>query len=283
MSPTSANPLVKHFRQPAIYLKLPSHGKFYLENTIDLPITGEIPIYPMTVKDELTLKTPDALMNGTSMVDMVTSCCPNIKDPWAIPTCDMDAIFIAIRIASYGPGMDISAECPHCRARNEYTIDLRTVLDRVRSAEIYNYPVKIQNLTFRFKPQAYKDLNQNNIIAFEEQRLVDNIVLNNEMPQEEKVKLFNNSFAKLRDMNLRVVANSIDSITTEEGVIVNDFNMIMEFLDNSGRDTYSTIKDHVAKIIDQVKLEEMQLVCDEEPCGKQFASKLEFDQSNFFA
>ena len=105
------NPLAKHFRQPAIYLKLPSQGKFYPPDGIELSITGELAVYPMTVKDELTLKTPDALMNGEGMADVIRSCCPGIKDPWTIPSVDLDVIFIAIRLASYGKGMDISATC----------------------------------------------------------------------------------------------------------------------------------------------------------------------------
>ena len=58
MTNPASNPLFKHFRQPAIYLKLPSEGQVYPDGTIDYPVTKEIPVYPMTVKDELTLSTP---------------------------------------------------------------------------------------------------------------------------------------------------------------------------------------------------------------------------------
>ena len=136
MSNPATNPLFKHFRQPAIYLKLPSGGKFYPPGAINFPPTGEIPVYPLTVKDELTLKTPDALMNGQGMAEIIKSCCPNIIDPWSMPIVDVDAVFIGIRLASYGPGMDITTTCPHCKERNEYTVDLRTVLDRVKVATI---------------------------------------------------------------------------------------------------------------------------------------------------
>ena len=45
---TENNPLQKYFRQPAIYVKLPSDGKFYPEGTLEMPVNKEIPIYPMT-------------------------------------------------------------------------------------------------------------------------------------------------------------------------------------------------------------------------------------------
>ena len=236
----------------------------------------------MTIKDELTMKTPDALMNGSSMADLVTSCCPNIRDPWSVPTVDMDAIFIAIRMASFGPGMDIRVACPHCQNTNEYTLDLRTVLDRIRPATVYETPVRIGQLQFQFRPQRYRDVNQNNIVSYEQQRLVDNIIQNQELPQDEKVRLFNESFEKLRDLNLKIVANSVDSITTDDGIVVTDYTQIMEFLDNVGRDTYSAIRENVTQIIDQVRLEEIKLTCTEEACGKNFTNRLEFDQANFF-
>ena len=85
MANPAENPLFKHFRKPSIYLKLPSAGQFYTPGSLDLPVTKEIPVYPMTVKDELTLRTPDAVLNGQGMVEIIKSCAPNIKDPWKMP------------------------------------------------------------------------------------------------------------------------------------------------------------------------------------------------------
>jgi hypothetical protein len=96
------NPLQQYFRQPAIYVKLPSQGKFYANNTLDLPPTGELPVYPMTAIDEITYRTPDALFNGQSTVNVLQSCVPNIKNGWAVPAMDIDTLLVAIRIASYG-------------------------------------------------------------------------------------------------------------------------------------------------------------------------------------
>jgi len=282
MQSASSNPLSKHFRQPAIHLTLPSAGKFYPEGTLELPLSGAIPVYPMTVKDELTLKTPDALLNGSGMMDVVKSCCPNIKDPWSMPTLDIDPVFIAIRIASYGHGMDITAECPHCGTKNEYTIDLRVVTDNIKKAN-FDAPITIDGLVFRFKPQQYKDINQNNIITFEQQRLVDNIVLNDDLTQEEKLKQFNVSFEKLRQLNIKVIANSILSITTEDGTVVNDDAQISEFLGACSRQIYTSIKETVEKLIDANKVEPIRVVCENEDCGKEYTSQLTFDQANFFA
>ena len=93
---TTTNPLRKHFRQPAIHLRLPSGGSFYPQGTIIMPANGELPILPMTAVDEITSRTPDALFNGSAVMDIIGSCVPNIRDPWAIPATDITALLIAV-------------------------------------------------------------------------------------------------------------------------------------------------------------------------------------------
>lgn len=60
------NPLQQYFRRPAIYIKLPSDGRYYSDGILSMPENHELPVYPMTAIDEITAKTPDALFNGTS-------------------------------------------------------------------------------------------------------------------------------------------------------------------------------------------------------------------------
>ena len=91
IKPTGANPLMKFYRQPKIYLALPSKGHWYPEGSLDMPDNGELPVFAMTAKDELTLKTPDALLNGAATVELIQSCIPNIKNAWQMPVLDLDA------------------------------------------------------------------------------------------------------------------------------------------------------------------------------------------------
>ena len=63
MSQTNPNPLSQYFRQPVIYIKLPSNGKFYPPGTLDMPANNELPVLPMTAIDEITYRTPDALFD----------------------------------------------------------------------------------------------------------------------------------------------------------------------------------------------------------------------------
>ena len=108
----SSNPLAKYFRQPKIYISLPSQGKYYPPGVLVETENGEYPVYSMTARDELTFKTPDPLFNGQATVDVIQSCFPHIKDAWRIPSIDMDAILIAIRIATFGEDLDIDIKIP---------------------------------------------------------------------------------------------------------------------------------------------------------------------------
>jgi len=51
----NSNPLSGHFRQPSIFLKLPSEGRYWQPNSINLPANGEVGIMAMTTKDEIML------------------------------------------------------------------------------------------------------------------------------------------------------------------------------------------------------------------------------------
>lgn len=279
MTQQQSNPLAKHFRQPAIYLSLPSKGKFYAEGTLDLAVTGTIPVFPMTVKDELTLKTPDALMNGEGVINVIKSCCPSIKDPWSIPAPDLDAIFIAIRLASYGQGMDITTSCPHCEAHNEHTVDLNVLLNNYTPCD-YSETLTVDDLVVSFKPQLYKNINDSNIVNFEQKKLISNIV-DADIPDEEKRALFDTSFARITDLNVSMVISSIASITTSTEVVT-DVGMIKEFLDNCSRQAYKAIKDKIEELAKKNTVAPVNLKCEDEDCLKEYTAPLTFDQSNFF-
>jgi len=276
-----ANPLTKHFRQPAIYLALPSRGRFYPDDGIELTATGTIPVYPMTVKDELALKTPDGLLNGQAVIDVIKSCCPAIRDPWEMPAVDLDPIFIAMRLASYGKGMDFNTKCPHCKETSEYAIDLNKILDTLSTAD-YSKLFVLDGLSIKFKPQKYKNMNRISMINFEQDKLIQNVINNETLSEEEKMTQFKVSFERIRQLNIDLVIDSIDSITTKQGEMVNDRGMIEEYLNNCSRQVYEDIKKAIEELVDAYKIKPLELTCSSDECGKPFTTTLTFDQSNFF-
>ena len=121
----TSNPLQQFFRQPAIYIRLPSDGQHWPPGSLNMPANHELPVYPMTAIDEITYRTPDALFNGQSTISVIQSCVPNIKNAWHMPGIDLNSVLIAIRVASYGHNMEVDSSCPSCESLGEYVTDLR--------------------------------------------------------------------------------------------------------------------------------------------------------------
>lgn len=214
------NPLTQYFRQPSIYIKLPSQGQNYPAGTLDMPANGELAVYPMTAIDEITYRTPDALFNGQATVNVIQSCVPSIKDGWIIPSVDLDTILIAIRIASYGHEMEFGTTCPACNNTSENTVDLRTVMD-ILSAPDYNTSITYRDLEIFFRPLTYKTLNDNNQLQFEQQKLLQ-VIPDATVSDTDKMTALTAAFKKLTEITVHSLALSIVAIKTP-GALVNEF------------------------------------------------------------
>lgn len=279
MGTLSNNPLAKHFRQPVLYAKLPSNGRWYPDGTLNLPVTGEVPIYAMTARDEITMKTPDALMNGASTVHVIESCCPSIKDPWKMPLVDLDTILLSIRIASYGNSMEFTTVCPHCGTTVEKGLDLGVVLSKI-SLGNWDKPILIDELEINLKPQSYEEYNKNNLTNFEEQRILQ-VVRDQDMPDEEKTKQFNELFTRLIETGIGQVSRSVASIKVDD-TVVTDPVFINEFLNNCDRRVWEAIKTELENIKKQNNYTDLNIECTGEECKKEFVTPFVFEQTNFF-
>jgi hypothetical protein len=271
------NPLKQFFRQPAIYLRLPSDGRFYPDGTLDLPPNKELPIYPMTAIDEITYRTPDALFNGAAVVAVIQSCVPNIKDAWQLPNCDLDTILTAIRIASYGHNLDVDTRCPHCENEATYGLDLRSVMDKLTSPD-YNKSITYQDLEIHFKPMNYQQVNENNSLQFEEQKIISAMPDAN-IDNAEKLAMLNAALKKITEVTVDALAHSIASVRTPDA-LVTDYNHIREWLSNSERELFNRIKDHIIDLKKASELQPMVVKCAN--CEQEFKQSFTLDMANFF-
>ena len=150
------NPLRKYFRQPKVYITLPSKGVFYPADAINIPEGNEFPVFAMTAKDELTMKTPDALLNGAATVEIIKSCVPNILNPWKMPSIDLDAVLIAIRVATYGETMEITTKVPGTGEDRAFSVDLRQLLNKLVTNE-YKTEVTVNDMNLKTRPLTYRE------------------------------------------------------------------------------------------------------------------------------
>jgi hypothetical protein len=280
MTATTLNPLAKHFRQPAIYIRLPSQGKYWPPEALDMPLTNSIPVYPMTAKDEIILRTPDALLNGQGVVDVIQSCCPSIKNAWLMPSMDADAVLIGIRIASYGNQMDMDVNCPACDHQHAVAVDLSYVNDR-QTVPDYSQPVTCdEDISIQLKPQQYSSVNNTNQIRYEEQRVIDALG-DADMPEEQKLETYARHLQRIVDLNLEILINSIDHVQASDGTAVYDPAFIREYLENCSADVVHKLQDALEQITANSGLPKLENSCPE--CSEPYAIPLEFDYANFFA
>lgn len=270
------NPLRQYFRRPAVYIKLPSGGKYYGPDVIEPTETGEFPIYPMTAIDEISARTPDALFNGTAVAELIKSCIPNIKDPWSINSIDMDAVLIGIRAASGGETLDIESSCPECETVSTYGVNLIAVLGSLQPGD-YNKPLEIGNLKLKFRPLLYKEMNQAAMAQFEVQRAFNNAYSIED--DEERNAAIKGSLEKITLLTMDILSQTIEFVETPNG-IVDDKSFILDFLKNCDRDIYVQVRDFSSTLKENTEIKPADIVCSN--CNHQYQQPYAINPTDFF-
>lgn len=284
--PLQPNPLAGFMRQPKIYIRLPSSGQFWPEGSLNLTETGEFPVYSMTAKDELMLKIPDAVMSGQAVVDVIQHCIPNIKNAWHVPSIDLDAILIAIRLATYGEKMNTPLNLGN-DFEMEYSVDLRIVMDSLMNQVTWESAVPVNpDLTVYVRPMNYKQISESALKTFETQKILQ-IANDSKMAEEEKLRAFKESFKKLTELTIGMVEGSIYRIDSSAGSTENPQH-IREFIDNADKDIFQVVQQHLEKLREANTLKPITVAVTEEMRehgynGDTIEIPLVFDPSTFFA
>jgi hypothetical protein len=270
------NPLKKYFRQAKLHIALPSEYKFYPPGSIDVPETGELEVMSMTAKDELSFKTPDALLNGQATVEVIQSCIPAIKNAWIMPSIDIDAALVAIRMATYGEMLTMTTKVPVTGEEREYELNLRDVLDNFSNL-VYENVVQVNDLTIYLRPLTYQEFTKNALKTFEEQRIFN---LVNEL------QAFTNSFTKLTQLTVDMIVQGIDKIVVGEDEVTNRAH-IQDFMKNADKEFFNRVMAHLNEQKEKYTIKPLEVRSSPEDiengAPETFKIPITFDQSNFFA
>ena len=281
----NTNPLQKYYRQPAIYIKLPSGGRYYTKDVFTPTETGEIPILPMTAKDELTFKTPDSMINGQATVDVIKSCVPNLLDPWKMVNYDTDAVLLAIRIATFGETMDINYTPPAMDVPQTTSVNLPALLEDLGKVVIEDYATTSKGFKVKIQPLDYKTLTKVQIAKFEQQKMYGTIN-SSTLTEEQKQTAFNKSFETLNTVNFSLLLDSIQEITTPDGATVSDKQQILDFVNNADTTTIREIEEKLSALRLQAQIKPVKIKATDEQIKKgvqaTFEVPITFDNSNFF-
>jgi hypothetical protein len=271
------NPLRQYFRRPAVYLKLPSNGQGYAPGVIEATETGELPVFPMTAIDEITARTPDALFNGIAVTELIKSCVPSIKDPWAINSNDLDAILIAIKAAAGGENLELESICPKCAEPSTYALNLIGVLATLKAAN-YEKLLELNDLTIKFRPLSFKEMNEGAMAQFEIQKMFEN--LNNIEDVDQRTAASNEALKKITELTMELLCRTIEYIETPNAR-VEETAYILDFLQNCDRTTYVTIRDYNTELKASTELKPMDIKCTN--CGNEYSQSYTLNPSDFFA
>lgn len=281
MEPTvqQNNPLKQYFRQIKMYLKLPSGGNYYKAGVIELNENGEVGVLPMTGKDELVLKNPDALLNGEALIEVLASCIPALKQPRALLTNDIDVLITAIRYATFNDSLETMLKCPKCTVENKFKLDLQYALDNMAELDS-EYIINLDSgLSVFIKPYSFPDLLKGLHAQFEQTKLA-RAIENESLTDEQRSAILVKGFKEVAITKFDLITSSIIKVVDERNnVNVSDSKYIKDFLQNIDKKSLDSIHDLIVKINEIGIKRTFTAKC--EKCEHRWESEIDFNPVNF--
>jgi len=279
----AANPLSQYYRKPGTYIELPSGGRYY-KLTPKLSDTNELAVYPMTAKDELALKNPDALLNGEALKQVIASVCPDIKDVSEIPAPDIDAILVAMRMTSYGDDMEIDVMhgCEESEGKSQrVTVGLGSVLSTLKAIPETMGTVTLANeVVVRLRPYTLEAQSRLLRVQFNTMRSLQGAEANENSTIEQKADIANRGYDQLVVLSQDILAASIISVTLPDGNEVTNFNHIHEWIKNLDRASNERLDEEIKAFGKFGITRTLEVTCDH--CKNKFTTDMLFDPTSFF-
>lgn len=278
---TQKNPLVGYFRTPKLYVSLPTQGKFYQDDVIDWPESGELAVYAMTAKDELVMKNPDALLNGEAVANVIASCVPAIKKPRSLIGNDVEVILIAIQSATYGDEVTIKEKCPECKTETEVMASIDAVLSTMTLLEkSYIFDTR-DHLKIEVRPFTYESTVKAGISSFKSVRSLQSLA---QITDEfQRLQTFSENFKQIAALNFELLIDSVASVkghgANGEPFLVTDRRNIAEFLENCDAEVGKLVESKVAEV-NKIGIDKtVNIKCTN--CEHEFSKEIGFDPVNF--
>lgn len=274
------------YRTVKTYTQLPSRGAFYDDSVIDTTkLSNEVAVRSMTGGDELLFKNPDALLNGEALRNALISCVDGLKSPEKLLINDVDALVVAMRIATYGEQMDINVDCPSCGNQNTFGLDLTLIQANMGVVED-SYVVDLSNGTSVFvRPYLYEDNLKVALATFEQTKLIRTLD-NNNITEEDKLKAFDKTFKDLVKTNIEMLCNAIMSVHNDEHEIhvehtKETHNDILDFMKNIDKTDNDRIINKIKEVNQIGILKKLQVTCDH--CKHEWETPIEFEPVTFLS
>lgn len=271
------DPLAKYYRMPGVHVRLPSNGAFMPPGSVQFTVTGEVPIYPMRAADELLLKSPDALMSGYAIEELLKSCVPAIKTPRLVSSADLDVLLLAIRTATYGEMLELEPHCPECGTVMTIPVNMARILATTKPISPEN-PLRLSDEVVVFlRPYTMENVTRMGVISFEETRKVQAV---EDSEQDKRMAQMNQSMQRVVNASLDALSSCVQRIVVKEGE-VHDPVAIRRFIDNISKAWTDKLQAKLDELNSLGMDKHYPVKCS--ACGHEWRPEIEFNPSTFFA
>lgn len=278
------NPLKRYFRRPALYLKLPTLATWYSAEDVTVTQEREIAVYGLTALDEIMLNTPDAMFNGKALEDVIAHCAPDIKNIRGFLLPDLEALFVAIKIATNDGMHNFDRNCPKCNHENNFELNCRAVLDTMTFVEESDTKINFNDeLTVYVKPYSLEMRQLYLQREFEEQRTLRAIDdSNQDLDEFEKARIISEGVGRLSRMTFDLVSRSIVKIhLNADQIDVTEPAHINEWLLGIGKQQSDSVIQAVNALNEIGIKKTLDAQCTQ--CQHTWTENLSFDPVSFFA
>ena len=161
-----SNPLLSKVRLPGRVFQLPSKGIFYEAGILSEKAgkEGEIEVKAMSALSEIKLKSADLLYTGRALQEICNECIPDIIKADKLSTKDVDALFIFLRMSTYGNMFEINSVHDCEKAENHsYMIPLEEIISKPNNESLNGsvdilFSIKLENgQDVKLKPISFED------------------------------------------------------------------------------------------------------------------------------
>ena len=216
------------------------------------------------------------------MFTVIKSVAPDIKDPYEVSLPDVDAILIATRAVTQGKDMNVSVTCPNCNEIGDYSIDIPSLLSKIRPIE-EDIEIEIKKLKLKLKPNTLSIITASSIESVEVSRIKKSVTeLEAKGEFEKSNNALHESLNRIAAANLAIIADMIESVTTPNGDVVTDYQEILKWIKNLDLKSTEKIKSAGEPLNISGIPRVHKFTCGNELCNHTYEATVEFNPTFFF-
>lgn len=280
-------------RRETVFIHLPSKGASYPPGSVNFSPSGELGVKPMTAADQITLSNPESLISGDATVKIFESCAPSVMYPNTLLGPDVEAIYAAIRLATFGENTDLDLTCPECGHQHSFEMPIRYSLDNMKflpenPKAVINVPGEdgTEQITDVYvRPYTMNEATQDANIKFRESKTAQILFANDENLDDptKKSEFFNaiqDIARELVKLVSKCVVRIVDTATGDE-FDVDDVDAIHAWINDLPAKEAEKITSLVNSLNRDFGIKKnIEATC--EKCNHEWSTNINFDPAGFF-